>query len=61
MIVWIVWECINDWPEDGGGTYLQRIFRNKENAEKYCEQMNRKAEEERDKDIFYYIEDWPLD
>lgn len=62
MIVYTVWERVNDWPESGGGDYLQRIFRSKEEAEKYCEQMNKQAEEDYREDniIHYYVEKWPV-
>ena len=62
MFVWIVWECIYDWPENGGGNYLARIFQNKEDAEKYCEQMSREAKEDEEEEeyISYCIERWPL-
>lgn len=60
MTVWTVWERIDDWPENGGGDYLQLIFRNKKDAEKYCEQQNREAEEDRQEEVSFYIEEWPL-
>ncbi len=60
MTVWTVWERVDDWPEMGGGDYLQLIFKSKEDAEKYCEQQNRQAEEDRQEDVFFYIEEWPV-
>lgn len=60
MIVYTVWERVDDWPEDGGGDYLKCIFKNKEDAEKYCEQQNREAEEDEEEDVSFYVEEWPL-
>ena len=60
MIVWTVWECVHDWPESGGGCYLQRIFQSKEDAEKYCEQQNREAEEDKEEEISFYVEEWQV-
>lgn len=59
MIVYTVWERVNDWPESGGGDYLLRIFKNKEDAEKYCEQENKDVEG-REENISFYIEEWPV-
>lgn len=39
--VYLIWEDVNDWPEDGGGTYLKAIFANKEDADKECERLNK--------------------
>lgn len=60
MTVWTVWGCVHVWPELGGGCYLLCIFQNKEDAEKYCEQQKREAEEDRE-DVSFYIEEWPLE
>ena len=54
MTVWVVFECIYDWPENGGGSFMQKIFQNKEDAEKYCEQMNKEVKED-EEDISYYV------
>lgn len=59
MIVWTVWERVHDWPENGGGDYLNRIFQTEEDAQKYCEQKNREMKEE-EEDIAYYVEKWPV-
>lgn len=59
MTVWTVWERVDDWPEEGGGDYLRRIFQNKEDAERYCEQQNREAKEYAE-DIFYYVKEWQV-
>lgn len=60
MTVWTLWKRINDWPESGGGDYLKRIFQNKEDAEKYCEQKNKEAKEDEEEDYSFYVEEWPL-
>lgn len=60
MTVWTVWERVDDWPESGGGDYLKRIFQNKEDAEKYCKQMNGEAEEIEVGDTSFCVEEWPL-
>ena len=39
--VYLIWEDVDDWPEDGGGTYLEAIFANKEDADKECERLNK--------------------
>ena len=39
--VYLIWEDVDDWPEDGGGTYLEAIFANKEDADKECEKLNK--------------------
>ncbi len=59
MIVWVVFECIYDWPEAGGGSFMKKIFQNKDDAEKYCEKMNREAKED-EEDISYYVEQWKV-
>lgn len=60
MTVWTVWKSIDDWPKNGGGDWLKRIFQNKENAKKCCEQMNREAKEDGEEEVSFYIEEWPL-
>ena len=59
MFVYIVW---NNRPKYGVGDYLLRIFRNKEKAEKYCEQMNKKVEKDygEDNNIHYSVEKWSV-
>lgn len=39
--VYLIWEDVEDWPEDGGGTYLDSIYANKEDADKECERLNK--------------------
>lgn len=60
MEVWTVWERVNDWPENGGGDYLQLIFKDKEGAEKYCERRSKEAEEDGEEEISFYVEAWPV-
>lgn len=59
MTVWTVWEHVNEWLGDGGD-YLERIFQNKEDAEKYCKQKNKEAKEDEEEEISFYVEDWPV-
>lgn len=40
MIVFTVWQDVDDYPEMGGGEYLEEIFRNEKDAEKFCQEMN---------------------
>jgi hypothetical protein len=40
MKIWIVWECVNDYPENGGGEYVSEIFANELDAIDYCTQKN---------------------
>ena len=39
--VYLIWEDVDDWSENGGGTYLEAIFANKEDADKECEKLNK--------------------
>ena len=41
MKVYTVWEIIDDYPEAGGGEYLDCIFQNEEDAIAYCEKKNK--------------------
>lgn len=45
MKVWTVWENVNDYPENGGGDFLDRIFLNEDDANAYCDEMNKKEDE----------------
>lgn len=60
MIVYTVWERVDDWPEDGGGDYLKRIFQDKDDAEMYCEKLNKEAKEDESEEISFYVEEWPV-
>ncbi len=51
--VYLIWEDVNDWPEDGGGTYLEAIFANKEDADKECERLNKNCYA---KHISYFVD-----
>ncbi len=50
--VYLIWEDVNDWPEDGGGTYLDSIYANKEDADKECERLNKNRPA---KNIKYFV------
>ena len=39
--VYLIWEDVDDWSENGGGTYLEAIFANKEDADRECEKLNK--------------------
>lgn len=55
--VYLIWEEIDDWAENGGGTYLDSIYANKEDADKECEKLNRNR---RAKEVSYYVEKGPV-
>lgn len=57
MKVWIVWENINDYPESGGGIYLDDIFLKEEDANAYCEERNKIVE---DFDTSFYVQPWEV-
>lgn len=40
MYIYLIWEDVDDWAEDGGGTYLEDIFANKKDADRECEKLN---------------------
>ena len=43
MTVYLVWQSVDDYPEEGGGEFLEEIFQEKEAAEKYCKELNNTA------------------
>jgi len=51
--VYLIWEDVDDWPEDGGGTYLEAIFANKEDADKECEKLNKNRPT---KNVEYFVD-----
>ena len=51
--VYLIWEDVEDWPEDGGGTYLEAIFANKEDAGRECERLNKNR---RSKKVRYFVD-----
>lgn len=58
MVIYIVWQCINNFPERNNGTcYINRIYRSKKDAEKYCEEMNKEVGSRYNS---YYIEKYPV-
>lgn len=58
MVIYIVWQCLNSFPESSCGTrYVNRIFRSKKDAEEYCEKMNKEVGSRYNS---YYIEKFPV-
>lgn len=55
--VYLIWVDINDWPENGGGTYLDSIYANKEDADRECERLNRNPPS---KEVRYYVGKAPV-
>lgn len=51
--VYLIWEEVDDWPENGGGTYLEAIFANFEDADKECEKLNKNR---RAKNVSYFVD-----
>ena len=51
--VYLIWEDVDDWAENGGGTYLEAIFINKEDADKECEKLNKNR---RAKNVSYFVD-----
>ena len=51
--VYLIWEDVAEWPEDGGGTYLEAIFANKEDADKECEKLNKNRYS---KNVSYFVD-----
>lgn len=58
MIVWTVWENVDDYPEVGGGEYLSEIFADKIDAEIYCDERNN--DENRQENTTFYIRYWEV-
>lgn len=56
MKVWLVWEIVDDWAEDGGGEYLDEIFLDEEKAKAYCKEMN--EDEDKDEDATFEVRSW---
>lgn len=55
MKIYVVIEDIDDYPEDGGGTYPDAVFLNYANAKRYAERKNRERFSKR---YSYYVETW---
>ena len=51
--VYLIWEDVDDWAENGGGTYLVGIYANKEDADKECERRNKNRPS---KKVSYFID-----
>lgn len=43
MKIWVVWEIINDYPENGGGEFIDEMFTTEKGAIKYCKKKNKSA------------------
>ena len=54
MKVYIVWQVVDDYPENGGGEYLEDIFLNYEKANKFLKERQKEVEEEGEEDIISY-------
>lgn len=62
MKVYIVWEIVDDYPEDGGGEYLEDIFLNYDKAKVFLEEKQKEAkEEETDNYISYEIRPFEIE
>ena len=57
MKVWIVWQDVNDWPESGGGAYVEDIFKTEEEANAFCEKKNH---EETHENTSYFVKPWEV-
>ena len=55
MKIYVVIVYIDDYPEDGGGSYPDAVFLNYANAKKYAERKNRERFSKR---YSYYVETW---
>lgn len=51
--IYLIWEDIDEYPEDGGSTYLDSIYANKEDADKECERLNQNR---RSKNVKYFVD-----
>ena len=51
--VYLIWEDVEDWPENGGGTYLEAIYANKEDADKECKKLNKNRPS---KNVSYFVD-----
>ena len=57
MKVWIVWEIVDAYPEEGGGEYINAIFKNENAAINFCE---RKKRECCGSDTTFEVSSWPV-
>lgn len=58
MKVYLVWEIINDYPEAGGGEYLNEIFLDENKAKDFCKRLTEENEEE---EIEYEVRSWEIE
>lgn len=58
MKVWLIWETVEDYPENGGGEYLHEIFSDEEKAKAYCKKMN--EDEDKDEDTTFEVTSWEV-
>lgn len=58
MKVWLIWEVIDDWRENGGGEYLDNIFSDEEKAKAYCKEKNEDVE--KDEDTTFEVTSWEV-
>ena len=56
MKIWLVWEDVNDYPESGGGIYLDDIFLEEEDAKAYCEERNEIVKDV--ENTSFYVQFW---
>lgn len=57
MVVYLVWQDVDDYPEEGGGQYLDAIFQNKKDADTYCQMINPSFHND---NISYFVEEWKV-
>ena len=74
MKVYIVWEVVLGYPEDGAGTYFKEVFANEDDARAYCTQRNQELKEETEEEcddglefdddeypsIYYVVKEWEV-
>lgn len=58
MKAYLVWEVVDDYPEAGGGDYLEEIFLDEDKAKNYCEQLNKENES---KEVKYAVSSWEVE
>ena len=51
--VYLIWEDVDDWAENGGGISLVSIYANKEDADKECRKLN---ENRPAKNVEYFVD-----
>lgn len=61
MKVYLVWEIISDYPEAGGGEYLEDIFLSYDKAKFFLEKKQEEVKKSGDNNIFYKIEPFEIE